>query len=109
MAKPSQPVTIRIASEFLKQLKDEAERDGCNLSDSARRHLLRSLTGSDSAELRSELEEFRAEFRAENKKLHDALKKMRGDLATLGAHLLIKVAQDDEAEAEAWVREHLAP
>jgi hypothetical protein len=30
-------------------------------------------------------------------------------LATLGAHLLIKVAQEDEAEAEAWVREHLAP
>jgi hypothetical protein len=34
---------------------------------------------------------------------------MRGDLATLGVYLLVKVGNEKEDDAQAWVREHLAP
>jgi hypothetical protein len=41
-------------------------------------------------------------------KLRQDFDKMREDLATLGAYLLVKVAKEKPDQAEAWVREHLA-
>jgi len=98
MNSPSQTLSVRLAPEFLKLLNEEAERDGKKPSDCARRHLIRALTDANQTELRAEIEQLHKDFRA-----------MRGDLATLSLYLLVKVGKEKPEQAEAWVRENLAP
>ena len=91
-------VSVRLEPEFLKLLNDQAAADGKTAGALAKQLLIRALTDTERTELREELA-----------KLQEDFIKMRGDLATLGAYLLVKVAKEKPAEAEAWVREHLAP
>ncbi len=98
MEKHPNTVSFRLAPEFLKLLNEEAIKEGKKANDCARRRLIRSLTDSERAELREELDKLRADFR-----------KMREDLATLSLALLVRVGKEKPEVAEAWVRENLAP
>ena len=98
MEKTSGTVSFRLAPEYLKLLNDEAAKEGKSAGDCARRLLIRTLTDTERTELREELEALRTDFR-----------KMREDLATVSLKLLVKVGGEEPAEAEAWVRDHLAP
>jgi hypothetical protein len=90
-------VSLRLEPEFMKLLNEQAVKDGQSVGACARQLLIRALTDTERTELRQELEKVRQDF-----------DKMRGDLAALGAYLLVKVAKEKPDQAEAWVREHLA-
>jgi len=98
MSTEKENVSFRLAPEFLKLLVEQAAKDGKSVHLCARRLLIRALTDTERTELRQELENLQQDF-----------DKMRGDLATLGAYLLVEVAKKKPDEAAAWVREHLAP
>jgi hypothetical protein len=98
MADYEDGVTFRLAPEYLKILNEEASKEGKSRHAWAKRLLIRALTDTEHTEIKSELEILRKDF-----------KKLRGDVATLGAHLLVKVGNQKSSEAEAWVRQHLAP
>ncbi len=91
-------ISFRLPAEFLKVLDEQALTEKKSRGAWARHLLIRALTDTERTELREELTKVQEDFL-----------KMRGDLATLGAHLLVKVANEEPAKAEAWVREHLAP
>jgi len=99
MQTPNDTISFRLPAEFLKLLDERAVNDGeKSVNTCARKLVVRALTDTERTELREEVT-----------KLQEDFTKMRGDLATLGAYLLVKVAKEQPQEAEAWVREHLAP
>ena len=91
-------VSVRLEPEFLKLLNEQAVKDGKTPGARAKELLIRALTDTERTELREDLA-----------KLQEDFVKMRGDLATLGVYLLVKVGNEKEDDAQAWVREHLAP
>lgn len=91
-------ISFRLPPEYLSLLKDQAEKEGKTHHEWAKRLLIRMLTETERAELRAEMGKLQKDF-----------KKMRGDLATLGMYLLVKVGEETHEEAQAWVRENLAP
>jgi hypothetical protein len=86
-------VSVRLEPEFLKLLNEQAVKDGKTPGARAKELLIRALTDTERTELREDLA-----------KLQEDFVKMRGDLATLGVYLLVKVGNEKEDDAQAWVR-----
>jgi|GEM_PF-3262744 len=92
-------ISFRMDAEFRQLLRSEATKNNqpkMNLY--ARSLVQKALTGGDWMEQKGELEALRKELR-----------KLRGDIATLAFVLLVKTAKEEPAQAEAWVRNNLAP
>ncbi len=98
MKEPTETVSFRLAPEFMKILEEQAASEGKKRNDWARRLVIRALTETERSELKDDIETLKKDIR-----------KMRGDFATLGQVLLVKVAKQNAAEVEAWIRQHFTP
>ena|ERR1017187_485849 len=98
MPKPKKNIQFKLEPEFEELLREKAKATKQKLNPCARELLKWALNDTERIELRTELEEVKRDLR-----------KMRGDFATLGGYLLVRLAKESPEKAEAWVREHLAP
>lgn len=94
MRGPSQQVTFRLAREYSDMLDDQAKEAGLSRGEFARVLVLSSLTSHNTSE----------DTRTRIAIIQDELQKMREELWTSVATLLIHAGKVDEESAHNWVR-----
>lgn len=96
MNEPTQTISFRLPSALVKQLAERGATQNLSLGECARRIVLDALSDSANEQTREDLAEIR-----------EGLERVREDLATATAALLVSAGKAEQAEAEAWVKQAL--
>lgn len=96
MNEPTQTISFRLPSALVKQLTERGATQNLSLGECARRIVLDALSDSANEQTREDLAEIR-----------EGLERVREDLATATAALLVNAGKAEQAEAEAWVKQAL--
>lgn len=96
MNEPTQTVSFRLASATVKQLADRAAGEHLSLGEAARRIVLDALSDTAGQQTREDLAELRV-----------TLERIREDIATATAALLVNAGKSNDAAAQEWVRRSL--
>lgn len=96
MNEPTQTISFRLPSALVKQLAERGATQNFSLGECARRIVLDALSDSTNEQTREDLAELR-----------EGLERLREDLATATAALLVNAGKVDQTEAEAWARQSL--
>ncbi|MCK6484540.1 MAG: hypothetical protein L6R00_10455 [Phycisphaerae bacterium] len=96
MPDPTQSISFRLPGTLARQLAEIGARESLSPGEYARRLVLDRLTDRQTEELQSELAALRG-----------LAEKLRDDLATATAALLVNAGKTSVADAQAWVQKNL--
>jgi len=92
MVEPTETVSFRLPATFAKELRNHAASADQSPGELARRLVIEALTNRHQQELSD---------------LKETVHKLRDDVATAVAVLLVKAGKSEPKEAEEWVRRNL--
>ncbi len=96
MSEPTQTISFRLPSALIKQLTERATAQSLSVGECDSQMVLNILSDSANEQTREDLAELRA-----------GLERLREDLATATAALLVNAGKATQTDAEAWVRQSL--
>lgn len=96
MSEPTQSISFRLPATFARQLAEEGAKEKLSPGEYARRIVLEALTDEAGEHAKRELSAIR-----------ESVEKVREDLATTAAALLVNAGKTTVPDAQAWVRSTL--